>query len=229
VQVTLLEYTKTQEHKIGRAKMSDPNSLSAQERQARLRSLFAAANTGHHIGCTCPECAKEVKRQEGDTRKPMQFRDPLLLTAKLFLSEIRSWRENYQYPHYVCTHFAKVLFDAATVRRIRCGYVTIQFENKEAHAIVAFETDYGLAYFEPQTGNQEHVQKGKPYGGTLDGVPLNCPVENIDIDWNDRMNLRFVSCKRDGYLWPIDYDDSYSISCPLCGSKEIIFTEQGVL
>ena len=43
--------------------MNNENKLSAEERQARLRSLFAAANTGHHIGCTCCECAKLVMRE----------------------------------------------------------------------------------------------------------------------------------------------------------------------
>ena len=209
--------------------MSEDKRIDAEERQAKLRRLFAAANTGHHIGCTCPECARELKTQQDNARKPARFQNPLLLTAKLFLSEIRAWTESYQYPHYVCTHFAKVLFDAATVRGIRCAYVTVRFENSEAHAIVAFETDCGLTYFEPQTGDQEYLAVGRPYGSQLDGVPSDCPVERIDIEWNDQMRFRFVSCKRDGYLWPVGCGDSYSSCCPLCGSEDVAFTEQGVL
>ena len=160
--------------------------------------------------------------------KAYQFKDPLLLTAKLFLSEIRSWRENYQYPHYVCTHFTKVLFDAATVRGIRCGYVTIQFENKEAHAVVAFETDHGLAFFEPQTGDQEYVELGTTYTN-LDRVPSDCPVVGIEIEWNDHMTLRFVTCEYDHYLWPVRYDEPLPTTCPLCGGGRIAFTEHGAL
>jgi hypothetical protein len=209
--------------------MSEDKRLSPEERRARLRSLFAAANTGHHIGCTCAKCKSELKKQQDNARKPARFQNPLLLTAKLFLSEIRAWRENYQYPHYVCTHFAKVLFDAATVRGIRCGYVTVQFDSKPAHAIVAFETDYGLTFFEPQTGDQEYVTRGRPYSSHLEGVPLDCPVDCIDIEWNDQMNLRFVSCKGCGYLWPISYDEPCPTSCPIDGCERIAFTERGVL
>ncbi|MDM7940081.1 MAG: hypothetical protein QUS07_07055 [Methanothrix sp.] len=103
------------------------------------------------------------------------------------------------------------------MRGIRCGYVTVQFENKEAHAIVAFETDYGLTYFEPQTGDQEYLEIGKPYGANLDGVPSDCPIAGISIEWNDKMKLRFVTCEYDHYLWPVRHDEQYPITCPLCG------------
>jgi len=146
-----------------------------------------------------------------------RFQNPLMLTARMFLSEIRSWREQYQEPHYVCTHFAKVVFDAATVRKIRCGYTVVHFQNKMSHAIIAFETDYGLAYFEPQTGDQEYLVIGQPYRTQLEGVPSGSQIEKIDIEWNDQMNLRFVSCSDCGYLLPV--------SCPICGSGHVDFTK----
>ena len=212
-------------------KTANTRGLNREERLERLGRLFAAANTGHYIGCTCLECARELERQQHSRRKPAQFQNPLLLTAKMFLSEVRSWRENYQYLHYVCTHFAKVLFDAATVRGIRCGFVTVSFQNKEAHAIIAFETDYGLTYFEPQTGDQEHLEVGRPYASRLEGVPSDCPVAGIDIDWNDQMELSFAKCleRNCGYVWPVKSDDRHDIVCPLDGSGNVAFTDQGRL
>ncbi|MCK4402499.1 MAG: hypothetical protein KAV98_01840 [Dehalococcoidia bacterium] len=81
----------------------------------------------------------------------MEFSNPLLLSAKMFLSEVRSRAQKYHLPHYVCTDLAKVVFDAATVRGIRCGYVTVHFGNGVAHALIVFDTGYGLIYFESQT------------------------------------------------------------------------------
>jgi len=147
----------------------------------------------------------------------MEFSNPLLLIAKMFLSEIRSWAQKYQHPHYVCTNFAKVVFDAATARGIRCAYVVICFENNMAHALVAFDTDYGLAFFEPQTGNQEYIEIGKRYSCQLEGIPAECTIKDVQMTWNDELHLRFVECSECGYLLPI--------SCPICGSGSIDFVE----
>jgi len=155
--------------------------------------------------------------QGGLTMSEMEFSNPLLLTAKMFLSEVRSWAQKYQPPHYVCTNFAKVVFDAATIQGIRCGYAIVIFRNGMSHALVAFDTDYGLVYFEPQTGDQEYIEIGKTYSSQLEGVPTECPVEDIKITWNDKMHLRFIRCSECGYLLPI--------SCPICGCGNIAFVE----
>jgi len=112
--------------------------------------------------------------------------DPMLLSVKMFLADVRSWKNKYRDPDYVCADFAKEVFDAATLNRMRCGYVIIFFSDSDvAHAIVCFETDCGLKYFEPQTGNEEDVFLGKSYSVTADGVPKNNVISRIEIEWND--------------------------------------------
>jgi len=106
-----------------------------------------------------------------------RFSNPLMLTVKMFLAEILSWRRRYVEGEYVCSDFADEVFKAATAKGIRCGYVTIEFQlSYTGHALVAFETDYGLAYFEPQSGEQVNVRIGNPYPIALEGVPPNDAV-----------------------------------------------------
>jgi len=115
-----------------------------------------------------------------------ELTDPMLLSVKMFLADVRSWKSKYREPDYVCADFAKEVFDAATLNRMRCGYVVIFFSDSDiAHAIVCFETDYGLKYFEPQTGNEEDVSLGKMYSVSADGVPKSNIISRIEIEWND--------------------------------------------
>lgn len=199
---------------------------TAEERREQVRQLLAAARTGHFIGCNCSQCTADVSGAS------VELRDPLLLVAKAFLSEIRPWREKYQYPRRACTRFAKAVFEAAMGRGIRCAYVAIRFENSEhGHAIVAFKTDYGLAYFEPQTGDQEYPAEGKPYSSILEGVPSGCPVSRIDTYWNDDTNQRFVECRRRDcrYVWLARWDVGHTSRCPVCDGYDVAFAEEEVL
>lgn len=146
----------------------------------------------------------------------MELSNPLLLTVKMFLADVRSWRLGYKFPNYVCTDFAKVIFDAATVRGMRCGYALVYFEGaRTSHAIVAFDTDYGLIYIEPQSGEEEHIIVGRPYPTKLEGVPGDRVVSSVDIMWNDEHPLKFIRCLDCGYLFPI--------CCPICGHDNISF------
>jgi hypothetical protein len=148
----------------------------------------------------------------------MELSNPLLLSVKMFLADVRSWRLNYKFPNYVCTDFAKLIFDAATVQGMRCGYALVYFEgSRTSHAIVAFETDYGLIYVEPQTGEVEHIKVGIPYPTQLEGVPRDCTVSSIDVMWNDEHPLKFIKCPDCGYLFPI--------CCPVCGHDNVSFSE----
>lgn len=116
----------------------------------------------------------------------MALSDPLLLTVKMFLADVRSWRQKYRDGEYVCADFTKEVYDAATGREIRCGYATVFFEATNiSHAIVAFHTDYGLKFIEPQSGEEESVRVGKPYPVVMRGVPSGTIVRKIEIKWND--------------------------------------------
>lgn len=147
----------------------------------------------------------------------MELSNPLLLTVKMFLADVRSWRLGYQFPNYVCTDFAKLIFDAATVQGMRCGYALVYFEEaRTSHAVVAFDTDHGLIYIEPQSGEEEHIIEGRPYSSRLEGVPEDCVVSSVSILWNDEHPLKFIKCSDCGYLFPI--------CCPVCGHDNINFT-----
>lgn len=126
-------------------------------------------------------CAREI-----ETVPDLELRNPLLLGVKMFLADIGSWRRQYIEGVYVCDDFTKEVCKAATEKGIRCGYATVYFEARNiAHAIVAFDTDYGLKFIEPQSGEEEIVEIGKPYPVIMDGVPQNAIVSSIEISWND--------------------------------------------
>jgi len=75
----------------------------------------------------------------------------------------------------------------ATERRMRCGYAVIKFSGMDtARAIVAIETYHGLQYFEPQSGDEQHILIGRPYPTQFSGVPDNTVVSHIEITWNDQ-------------------------------------------
>ena len=112
--------------------------------------------------------------------------NPLLLSVKMFLADVIYIINSKYEEGHVCADFTQEVFDAATERSIRCGYVVISFqESKVAHAVVAFQTDYGLKFFEPQNGNEEEVIIGRCYSTQLEGVPKDNIVAKIEITWND--------------------------------------------
>jgi len=108
------------------------------------------------------------------------------MSVKAFLADVRSWAREYRYPDYVCADFADHVCQTAAQKGIKCGYVTIHFRGLQmGHAIVAFNTDYGLKYFEPQSGEEEHLDVGKPYRTRMGGVPEGAIVASVRIKWND--------------------------------------------
>jgi hypothetical protein len=109
----------------------------------------------------------------------------------MFLADIRPWVRQYREGEYVCSDFAQEVCNAATEREMRCGYVTISFEKSLiGHAIVAFETDYGLVFVEPQDGDQIYLSINKPYPTRLSGVAADDRVMLIEISWNDGTSTR---------------------------------------
>src|SRR5208337_1672632 len=101
----------------------------------------------------------------------IQLQNPLLIGVKMFLAEvIHLINMQYDINRRTCSEFALDIQTAASNRGIRCGYVIINFEGVEAgHAIVAFETDYGLKFFEPQSAEEEYVIVGHRYTAHLAG------------------------------------------------------------
>ncbi|MGA2121461.1 MAG: hypothetical protein ABSG49_05385 [Methanoregula sp.] len=134
-----------------------------------------------------------ARRQKTDEKllvETLKVRNPLLLGVKMFLAEIPFIIKGY----YVldknnCFKFSKDVQDAATKRGIRCGVVIIGFHRSPTgHAIVAFETDYGLKFFEPQSANEEDVVIGRRYSAILSEVSEDDIITKVEIFWNDGMH-----------------------------------------
>ena len=158
----------------------------------------------------CPECAEDRKQEQKERNAKQQERkrkwdemvertiwspevsNPMLLGVKMFLADlIHKVNMPYDYDEHNCAHFAEEIRDAATERGIRCGYVIISFRNSEiGHAIVAFETDYGLKFFEPQSGDEEDVVVGRCYLARAEGTQEDNVISKIEITWNDGTSTR---------------------------------------
>jgi len=117
--------------------------------------------------------------------------DPLLLGVKMFLADVPYIiKGNYDLDRNNCFNFSKNVQDAATERGIRCGLVTIRFHRSlTGHAIVAFKTDYGLKFFEPQSANEKDVIVGHHYSANLAGIPEADIIINVEISWNDGTHI----------------------------------------
>jgi hypothetical protein len=122
--------------------------------------------------------------------KTIQLQNPLLLGVKMFLADV-IYLSNMQYDrdHHNCSNFSKEVREAATRKGIRCGYVVISWvESEMTHAIVAFETDYGLKFFEPQLAEEEDVIIGQRYSVCLSGDVNDKIISKVEIFWNDGTN-----------------------------------------
>ncbi|MDP2729382.1 MAG: hypothetical protein Q8O55_02725 [Dehalococcoidales bacterium] len=117
--------------------------------------------------------------------------NPTLLNVKMFLAEeIHKINMPYDQDERNCAHFSKEIQDAASIRGIRCGYVVISFEHSDiGHAIIAFETDYGLRFFEPQSGNEEDVIVGRCYSAQTEGIADDNIISRVEIMWNDGIKV----------------------------------------
>jgi len=116
-----------------------------------------------------------------------EVKNPLLLGVKMFLAEVPYIiKGNYDIDRNNCFNFSKDVQNAATKYGIRCGLVIIGFHRSQTpHAIIAFETDYGLKFFEPQDANEEDVLIGRRYSTNLAGIPDDDIIVKIEISWND--------------------------------------------
>jgi len=123
---------------------------------------------------------------QSETPNISKLSNPMLLSVKMFLADA-TYIINHKYnERHVCANFAQEVCDAATERSIRCGYTVISFKDSDvAHAIVSFQTDYGLKFFEPQNANEERIKVGQRYSTQLEGVPMDNIITKIEIKWND--------------------------------------------
>ncbi len=112
------------------------------------------------------------------------FSNPSMLAVKMLLSEMRVWVNNYDWDNYNCVDFSREIISRMTSQEVRCGFVEIHFDKGPGHAIVAFETDHGLIFIEPQSGEQVDVFVGKRYSGNSQGVPDDPIIADYDIAWN---------------------------------------------
>jgi hypothetical protein len=116
--------------------------------------------------------------------------NPLLLGVKMFFADVPYITKGYyDLNRNNCFNFSKNVQDAATKCGIRCGLVNISFHRSlVGHAIVAFETDHGLKFFEPQSANEEDVVVGRRYSTILSGVPDDDIITKVEIFWNDGLH-----------------------------------------
>ena len=134
--------------------------------------------------------SRRSKTDESVSVKTLKVSNPLLLAVKMFLADVpHIIKGYYDLNENNCFKFSKDVQDAATKRGIRCGLVIISFHRSlTGHAIVAFETDYGLKFFEPQSANEEDVIVGRCYSASLSGISNDDIIIKIEISWNDGTN-----------------------------------------
>jgi hypothetical protein len=159
-------------------KINDGNSEILREiiwRDDWTKNFRTAGNTGK----------KEFDgKSAAETR---ELKNPLLFGVKMFFADIPYIiKSNYDINRNNCLKFSKKVQDDATKCGIRCGVVLIRFHKcPTGHAIVAFETDYGLKFFEPQTANEEDIMIGCRYTTYLLGVPDDDVITRAEIFWSD--------------------------------------------
>ncbi len=176
--------------KLGKCPYCGKTSLFYNERNKKHECLYSKCKSRDIFGSVVwPDHNSEPSRGESGNNKGLS--NQLLLGVKMFLADVRSWRRQYRDGEYVCADFAQEVYDAATKRGIRCGYVVISFWGTDVgHAIVAFETDHGMRFFEPQNGNEEDVIVGHRYLSQAEGVLEPDSIRLIEISWNDGTSTR---------------------------------------
>jgi hypothetical protein len=143
------------------------------------------------VDCVPDPLCTYGRRQKTNEKLPADtLKNPLLLGVKMFLAEIPYIIKGYyDLDKNNCFKFSKDVQDAATKQGIRCGLVIISFHRSlTGHAIVAFETDYGLKFFEPQSATEEDVIVGCRYSTILSEISNDDIVIKIEIFWNDGTN-----------------------------------------
>jgi hypothetical protein len=129
--------------------------------------------------------------------------NPTLAQIKAFLSGLE-WvkSKRYQPPFSVCTHFSMDVVDAATQRNMRCACAIIYFNSYISHSIIAFSTDDGFIFAEPQSCEIRNIEVGLRYPYELKGMPTDIRVLDIELFWNDNVMSSWNVCEDCGYVLP---------------------------
>lgn len=176
---------KTLQDDLQRRKKRESEEAQSNRKNIKRPLIIDEANGEiiREIKCV-PDPLVTLRREQKSDRRLV---DPLLLGVKMFLADVPYIIKGYyDIDRNNCFNFSKNVQDAATERGIRCGLVTIHFHRSlTGHAIVAFETDYGLKFFEPQSANEEDVIVGHHYSANLAGIQDADIIIKVEISWND--------------------------------------------
>ncbi len=106
-----------------------------------------------------------------------------------FLISDQTDKELFINETFDCQNFALRVNNNAEEQGIRCAYVTIRFNERGKHALIAFNTtDKGLVFFEPQNDKEVELKVGEDYwkdcieNGTYLGAGY-IVEEEITITW----------------------------------------------
>lgn len=87
--------------------------------------------------------------------------DPTYAEMTLFLERDDTNKTEYA-EEWNCINFSISLIANATLQGIRCGFVTLDFD-QILHAVVAFDTDRGMIYIDPQDDTVVYFEIGKTH------------------------------------------------------------------
>lgn len=88
--------------------------------------------------------------------------DPTFAEMILFLEHDSTDKTEYSEKNWNCINFSISLIANATLQGIRCGFVILDFD-QIPHAVVAFDTDRGMVYIDPQGDTVVYFEIGKTY------------------------------------------------------------------
>jgi hypothetical protein len=117
---------------------------------------------------TFGSCADAVLLQEIAVRNSVEvnnyqvLKDPTFDEMKGFLLSDNVSKNQYINGVYECRHFATDLNNHAEEKGFRCAFVLLCFKTYQ-HSIVAFNTDRGLIFIEPQTDAAVEPKVGGQY------------------------------------------------------------------
>lgn len=101
--------------------------------------------------------------------------DPTLNEMTLFLECDDTDKTEYSEKNWNCINFSISLIANATLQGLRCGFVILDFD-QISHAVVAFHTDRGMIYIDPQCDIAVHFEIGKTY-------PNYGKLKTINVIW----------------------------------------------
>jgi len=100
----------------------------------------------------------------GSSSQATQLKNPTFQELRDFILRDPTNRNKFVLNQYECRHFATDVNNNAETEGLRCAFVLLCYDRGQ-HAVVAFETDRGLVYIEPQTDAAIHPEVGGEYQG----------------------------------------------------------------